>query len=121
MATAKKASEMKAAGKAGADKAASKKTASTKAPAEKKASAKGRSDGAHAKVKPSDKLAAVVGEGPLARTEIVSKMWEYIKKNKLQNPDDGREIMADDKLGPLFGEKKVSMFQLNKIISANVS
>jgi upstream activation factor subunit UAF30 len=82
---------------------------------------KPRTDGVHAKVKPSSELAEIVGKEPLARTEIVSKMWEYIKKHKLQNPDDGREILADDKLGKLFGKKKVSMFELNKIISANVS
>ncbi len=80
-----------------------------------------RSDGVHAKVKPSADLAAVVGGGPLPRTEIVSKMWDYIKKHNLQNPDDRREIMADGTLEKLFGKKKVSMFELNKIISAHVS
>lgn len=80
-----------------------------------------KTGGAHAQVKPSAELAAVVGQGPLARTELVSKMWDYIKKNKLQNPSDGREILADDKLGKLFGKKKITMFELNKIISANVS
>jgi len=80
-----------------------------------------RTDGIHAKVKPSSELGAIVGEGPLPRSEIVSKMWDYIKKHKLQNPDDGREILADATLEKLFGKKKATMFELNKIISANVS
>ncbi|MET0313878.1 MAG: SWIB/MDM2 domain-containing protein [Hansschlegelia sp.] len=80
-----------------------------------------KTGGAHAQVKPSAELAAVVGKDPLPRTEVVSKMWDYIKKNKLQNPDDGREIIADETLGKLFGKKKITMFELNKIISAHVS
>ena len=64
---------------------------------------------------PSPELAAVVGSGQLARGEVVSKIWDYIKKNNLQNPQNKREIMADDKLRPVFGGKdKVSMFEMNK-------
>ncbi|HEX8231853.1 MAG TPA: SWIB/MDM2 domain-containing protein [Caulobacteraceae bacterium] len=64
---------------------------------------------------PSRELAAVVGSGQLARGEVVSKIWDYIKKNNLQNPQNKREIMADDKLRPVFGGKdKVSMFEMNK-------
>lgn len=80
-----------------------------------------RTDGIHAPVTPSKELAEIVGAKALPRSEVVSKMWDYIKTNKLQNPDDGREILADDKLQPLFGKKKVSMFELNKVISAHVT
>ena len=54
---------------------------------------------------PSPQLAAVVGPGQLSRGEVVSKIWEYIKKNNLQNPQNKREIVADDKLKPVFGGK----------------
>ena len=65
-------------------------------------------------LQPSPELAAVVGSGKLARGEVVSKIWEYIKKNNLQNPENKREILADDKLQPIFGKKKVTMFEMNK-------
>ncbi len=67
-------------------------------------------------------LAAVTGSGNIARSEVVSKMWDYIKKNNLQNPENKREIMADDKLKPIFGGKdKVSMFEMNKHLSNHPS
>ena len=70
---------------------------------------------------PSPQLAAVVGSGQLSRGEVVSKMWDYIKKNKLQNPANKREIMADDKLKPIFGGKdKVSMFEMNKHLAGHL-
>ena len=55
-----------------------------------------------------------------ARTEAVSKIWEYIKKNNLQNPENKREIIADDKLKPVFGKPKVTMFEMNKYLSAHL-
>jgi chromatin remodeling complex protein RSC6 len=64
---------------------------------------------------PSSELAEVVGSAQLSRGEVVSKIWDYIKKNNLQNPQNKREIMADAKLKPVFGGKdKVSMFEMNK-------
>jgi chromatin remodeling complex protein RSC6 len=69
---------------------------------------------------PSADLAAIVGEGMLARGEVVSKVWEYIKAHKLQNPDDGREILADDKLEKIFGKKKATMFEMNKFLAAHL-
>ena len=69
---------------------------------------------------PSAELAAVVGAGPLSRGEVVSKMWDYIKKHKLQNPTNKREIMADDKLSKIFGKKKVTMFEMNKLLSGHL-
>jgi chromatin remodeling complex protein RSC6 len=72
-------------------------------------------------VKPSNELAAITGADPLPRSEVVSKMWEYIKKNNLQNPENKREILADDKLEKVFGTKKVTMFEMNKHLSRHLS
>ena len=71
-------------------------------------------------LKPSAELAAVVGAGPLPRGQVVSKMWDYIKKHKLQNPANKREILADDKLAKIFGKKKVTMFEMNKHIASHL-
>ncbi|MES2336508.1 MAG: SWIB/MDM2 domain-containing protein [Pseudomonadota bacterium] len=71
-------------------------------------------------VTPSPELAAIVGAAPLARSEIVSKMWAHIKSNNLQNPENKREILADDKLKKVFGKDKVTMFEMNKHISNHV-
>jgi chromatin remodeling complex protein RSC6 len=71
-------------------------------------------------LQPSQELAAVVGSQPLARPEVVSKVWEYIKKNDLQNPQNKREILADDKLEKVFGKKKVTMFEMNKHLAAHL-
>ena len=68
----------------------------------------------------SPELAAVVGAGPLARSEVVSKVWDYIKAHNLQNPANKREILADDKLQKVFGKDKVTMFEMNKHISAHL-
>ena len=68
-------------------------------------------------VTPSKELAEVVGSDALPRTEVVKKMWAYIKRNNLQNPKNKREIMADDKLRPNFGRDAVSMFDMNKHLS----
>lgn len=73
-------------------------------------------------VKPSKELAEITGSDPLPRSQIVSKIWDHIRKNNLQNPENKREIIADDKLKPIFGGKdRVSMFEMNKHISNHVS
>ena len=73
-------------------------------------------------LQPSTELAAVVGSSPLPRPEVVSKMWEYIKGRQLQNPQNKREILADDKLQAIFGGKsKVSMFEMNKHLAQHLS
>jgi chromatin remodeling complex protein RSC6 len=73
-------------------------------------------------LQPSAELAAVVGSGKLARGEVVSKIWDYIKKNNLQNPANKREILADDKLKPVFdGKDKVSMFEMNKYLAKHLT
>jgi len=69
---------------------------------------------------PSDKLAAVIGNKPAPRTEIVKKIWDYIKKNNLQDSKNRRMINADDKLKPIFGKNQVSMFDLAKIVNDNI-
>jgi chromatin remodeling complex protein RSC6 len=71
-------------------------------------------------VKPSAELAAITGEAPLARTEVVRKVWDHIKRNKLQNPQNKREIVADDKLRKVFGKDRVSMFEMNKHLSRHL-
>lgn len=70
----------------------------------------------------SSELEAVIGPGPLPRGEVVKKMWDYIKKHNLQNPANKRNIMADDKLRPLFdGKNEVSMFEMTKLVSKHLS
>jgi chromatin remodeling complex protein RSC6 len=71
-------------------------------------------------VTPSADLAAITGVDPLPRSEVVSKMWDYIRANKLQNPDNKREILADDKLKRIFGTDRVSMFEMNKHLSKHL-
>jgi RNA polymerase sigma-70 factor (ECF subfamily) len=72
-------------------------------------------------LQPSPELSAIVGTAPLPRPEVVSKVWEYIKKHKLQNPQNKREIMADEKLQAVFGGKnKVSMFEMNKHLAQHL-
>ena len=70
---------------------------------------------------PSAELAAVVGPGQHSRGDVVSKIWDYIKKNNLQNPANKREILADAKLKPVFGgNDKVSMFEMNKHLAKHL-
>lgn len=69
---------------------------------------------------PSPALAAVVGKDPLPRTEIVSKLWAYIKANNLQDPANKRNINADAKLKEVFGKPQVSMFEMTGLIGKHV-
>lgn len=70
----------------------------------------------------SPELEAVVGKGPMPRTEVVKQLWVYIKKHNLQNPQNKRNILADDKLEPVFGGKsEVSMFEMTKLVSNHLS
>ena len=128
MATAKKAAKKtakKAAKKPAAKKPAKKpaKKASAKKAAPKKAAkksgAKRKPNAAFMKaMTPSGTLAAVVGSMPLPRTEVTKKIWDYIKKNKLQDSINRRLINADEKLRQVFGGKKqVSMFEMTKLVS----
>lgn len=66
-------------------------------------------------------LAAIVGTGPMPRTEIIKKIWDYIKKNNLQDPTNKRNINPDDKLAKVFGSKNaVDMFQMMKLVSKHI-
>ncbi len=66
-------------------------------------------------------LEAVIGKGPMSRGEVVKKIWVYIKKHDLQNPKNKRNILADEKLKPLFGGKgEVTMFEMTKLVSAHL-
>ena len=70
----------------------------------------------------SPDLAAVVGEGPMPRTEVVKKLWEYIKAHNLQDPKNKRNIIADEKLKKIFdGIETVSMFEMTKYVSKHLS
>lgn len=70
----------------------------------------------------SAELEAVVGKGPMSRGEVVKQLWVYIKKHDLQNPSNKRNILADDKLKPLFGGKgEVTMFEMTKLVSPHLT
>ena len=133
MATAKKATKKPAAKKPAAKKPAAKKApakkpaakkAAAKKPAAKKAAAKKpaakrKPNAAFMKpMTPSSVLAAVIGATPMPRTEVTKKIWDYIKKNKLQDAINRRLINADEKLRAVFsGKGKVSMFEMTKLVS----
>jgi upstream activation factor subunit UAF30 len=96
------------------------KKAAKKAPAKKKVARKPNAAFMKA-LTPSATLAAVVGNKPLPRTQVIKKIWDYIKKNKLQDNKNRRMINADEKLKALFaGKNQVSMFDLAKIVSKHV-
>lgn len=72
-------------------------------------------------VQPDAKLAAVVGAKPLPRTELTKKLWDYIKKNGLQDKKDKKQINADAALKEVFnGKSKVSMFEMTKLVSGHL-
>ncbi len=133
MATAKKAPAKKAAAKkapakkpaakkAVAKKAPAKKAAAKKAPAKKAAPAKKRTPNAAfmKAMTPSSALAAIIGDRPLPRTEVTKKVWDYIKKNKLQDSVNRRMINADAKLKEIFKKAQASMFEMTKMINAHL-
>lgn len=93
----------------------------TKATAKKAKPAGGARGGISAPVTPSADLAEIVGKKDLPRSEVVSKVWEYIKKHDLQDAKDRRQINADAKLEKIFGKKSVSMFEMNKHLSAHLA
>ena len=127
-ATAKKATTKKAPAKKAAPKkaiakkaAAPKKATVKKAAAPKKAKSARKPNAAFMKaLTPSPALADVIGAAAAARTEVVKKLWAYIKKHNLQNPKNKRNILADDKLAKVFGKKEVSMFELAGLIGKHL-
>ncbi len=91
------------------------------AKARPKTSGGGKANALQKELQPSEELAAVVGgPAPLPRGEVVSKVWDYIKARNLQNPEDRREILADDKLRKVFGKDKVTMFEMNKHLARHL-
>ena len=144
MATAKKAGAAKkgSAAKKSSGRSAAKKGGS----AAKKSSGSSRSSGASAKrgssgsaskrgsggqgranaafmkaMQPSPELAAVVGDRPMPRTEVTKRLWDYIKKNDLQDAKNRRQINADDRLRPIFGGRRnVTMFELTKLVNQHL-
>ncbi len=135
MATAKKAAKKSSAKKSAGKKSAAKKSSSQKTAAKRSAVPKAKSAAKKSAVKkpatkrtpnaafmkamtPSSSLGAVVGNQPMPRTEVTKKIWDYIKRNKLQDPVNRRQINADEKLRAVFGGKsKVSMFEMTKLVS----
>ncbi len=102
---------------------AAKKVAAKKAPAKKAAAKTARKPNAAfmKPMTPSAALAAVIGANPMPRTDVTKKVWDYIKKNKLQDSVNKRNINADDKLKDVFGGKKtVTMFEMTKLISGHL-
>jgi chromatin remodeling complex protein RSC6 len=70
----------------------------------------------------SEELAVIVGKGPMPRTEVTKKLWAYIKRKKLQDPKNMRNINPDEPLGKVFGSKKpINMFKMTKLVSKHLS
>jgi upstream activation factor subunit UAF30 len=102
-----------------------KSSGASKAGAAKKASGGSKGGAANsafmAPLQPDEALAAVVGKEPLPRTEVTKKIWEYIRQNNLQDPNDKRTIRADAKLKAIFdGKDSVTMFELTKLVNAHL-
>ncbi|MBA3444809.1 MAG: hypothetical protein H0T58_08165 [Gemmatimonadales bacterium] len=122
MATKKKTAGRKKSAKKTAKRPAARKKAAKKAT--KKSSGKKRAPNPAfmRPLQPSAKLAAVIGNSPMPRTQVISKLWAYIKRNGLQDAKNRRAINADEKLRPLFNNRsQVTMFDLAKIANQNLS
>ena len=118
----KKSAKRPAGKKSAAKKSPMKKAAPKRAAKAKKPATKRKPNAAFMKpMTPSTTLAAVVGNNPMPRTEVTSKLWGYIKKNNLQDKTNRRMINADDKLREVFGGKRqVSMFEMTKLVSKHL-
>lgn len=118
-AVAKKSTGKKATLKKATAKKATAKKASTKLAAPKKVKAPPKANVAFMKpLSPSKELAEIIGSNAMPRTEVMKKVWAYIKKNNLQDAKNRRAINADDKLKAVFGGKKqVTMFEMTKLVS----
>ena len=122
-ATKKKATKKKATKKKATKKKATKKKATKKKTKAKKKKTKSKRKPNAAFMKPltpSAALAAVVGSKPLPRTQVVKKLWVYIKKHKLQDAKNRRNINADANLKKVFGKNQVSMFEMTKLVSKHL-
>jgi upstream activation factor subunit UAF30 len=124
MATKKKTAARRPAKKAAKRSAAKKATRRTTKKAAKKSTGKKRVPSAAfmKPMQPSAQLSAVVGSSPMPRTEVTKKLWQYIKRNGLQDAKNRRAINADDKLRPVFGGRsQVSMFDMTKMVNKHLS
>ena len=119
----------KAAKRGGAKKGGAKRGGAKKARGSARKASRGKRSGAKRApnpafmkpMQPDTALSAVVGSNPMPRTEITKKLWQYIKKNGLQDAKERRMINADDKLKPVFGNKaKVSMFEMTKLVNKHI-
>ena len=109
----------KAAKKSGAKKGGARK--STRKAAKKRSGAKRTPNAAFMKaMQPSEQLSSVVGGSPMPRTEVTKKLWQYIKRNQLQDPKERRMIVADDKMKAVLGKGRVSMFEMTKLVNKHL-
>jgi upstream activation factor subunit UAF30 len=115
----------KSSGKSASSKKSSAAKGKTKTKGKTASAGGGRGKANAAFMKPmniSETLAEIVGDKPLPRTEVTKKVWAYIKKNRLQDTENKRQINADDKLRKIFGNKdQVSMFEMTKLVSRHLS
>ncbi len=111
-------SATKAAAKTAAKGAAKSAAKSAKAPAKTSAGKRGPNPAFMKPLQPDEQLAAIVGQEPMPRTQVVARVWEYIKKNGLQ---ESRNINADEKLRPIFGKDQITMFEMMKLVNAHLS
>lgn len=120
---AKKKAPAKAKAKAKSKAKSARPIAKVKVKAKAKAKTKRKPNAAFMKpMNISDALQPIVGSKPLPRTEVTKRLWDYIKKNKLQDPKERRNINADDNLKKIFnGKKQVSMFEMTKLVSKHLS
>lgn len=72
-------------------------------------------------LRPSPELAAVVGAEPIARTEAIKRLWDYIKSRNLQNPQNKRNVLCDDTLKAVMGKDEVTMFEMTGLVSRHLS
>ena len=77
-------------------------------------------DAVHQQVDVSSELARITGEGPMARGEVTSKIWDYIRDNKLQSEADGRDIEPDEKLAAIVGKGKLTMFEMTAKVNKHI-
>lgn len=78
-------------------------------------------DAVHQEVDVSPELAEITGKGPMARGEVTSRIWDYIRKHDLQSEEDGRDIEPDEKLGAIVGKKKLTMFQMTAAVNKHIN
>lgn len=122
MATKKKTAGRKKAAKRSAKRPAARKRAAKKATRKSSGKKRAPNPAFMRPLQPSAKLAAVIGNSPMPRTQVISKLWAYIKRNGLQDAKNRRAINADEKLRPLFNNRsQVTMFDLAKIANQNLS